>query len=1016
MRKVKVLALLLSALMVVAVFAGCADTDAIVTDVDNLESRVEVLEGLLNDQKDAIDNMNDQIGDVAEKLEDDTTADQLAAVLEALKQQQEANAAIQDQIKDLTDKVTKVEEDSKEEDETADDEVALQVAVKEYTANLQALKIRCELNYDLYIAEDYNAIVEAIKAGIVDISVAKTADEAKAAYDAAKAVYDAKAIVSEKLVALYAQVNNTITADSKALIDEIRAYIYDDTTKTPAVLCPVTVKYGTSAATSAKAELQVANINGDKNADGSLVKVNVVAELQKAVAAYDYLTGANNSKVFSDKVKAAVDAIKAIDVVTYGTTNLTAAKAAFEAVKADILGNATATTANTNVYAPYLADSAMALVTNSANIAAAEARLVELAIAAAMYETYGDASASGIASIFAGYKALSDKTLYTNKTVYDAVDAKLNKWIADYKLEDVNVKAILAVKEPTVNYDTYVADRLEMTLSVKAYTDFAAIANRIAALNGLTTVSAASMDEYKAIKEAINAWKVLRKADTTVTPAVTEILLSDANYAAIVAAYNITVGATTDANYFELYAFTNNDVKAFFQEKFTVISDQATAINTAIANLKSNIESGSTKYPTIQKYIELKGEYVKNGDVWEKVETPTGTSTIAGFLETYKAYDLSSLLKLADFEAALAKAIARIEGFKAGAATIKAKVDAISYVKVAKTNDASYDKATADNTYYYVNLADASAVAAANDAYTAWIKLGATSNLAEWIPAVDEDGEVIEDTYVFSPIADQTVINALKQMNEDILELQADAAKLVAHFELVAEVWNELSKTVDLFADNNTADVDVLTTVYAVLDAGKSGSTVMATPVVLANNESAYTINFNGTNYMLAKKAATVAATGAVGASVQEIINNGYTAYKAFLAKNAEITLKADGSIDKVKLAKDNAVEAALKKIAAAELVMVKDFAMNIVANAAVGTDAKLTATVADYYCKWIAEVDSLSDLTGNSLWTVAQELAAKYGVQIASYNRGDTISVCGKTDYTDYTQAFRAPQYDKVN
>ena len=75
---------------------------------------------------------------------------------------------------------------------------------------------------------------------------------------------------------------------------------------------------------------------------------------------------------------------------------------------------------------------------------------------------------------------------------------------------------------------------------------------------------------------------------------------------------------------------------------------------------------------------------------------------------------------------------------------------------------------------------------------------------------------------------------------------------------------------------------------------------------------------------------------------------------------------------------------------------------------------ATFTQTVADYYCNWIKDVTSLNDMTGNSLWPVAQELAAKYGVRIASYTRGTEIKVWGKS-VSDYSQAFRQPTYDNV-
>lgn len=1025
MRKVKVLALLLAALMVVAAFAGCADTDAIVADVENLDERVEALENLLNNQKDAIDDVKDQIGDVSDKLDNDTTADQLAATLEALKQLQDAMNAQNEQIKDLTDKVTKVEEDAKETDENADDKAALEAAVKVYTAQLQELKITCELKKDLYIAADYEAVVKALSDGIVAVAAAEKADDAKAAFETAKAVYDAKAIVSSKLAALYAQVNNSITADSKALIDEIRAYIYDDNTKTPAVKCPVTVKYGASAATSTAPELQVENINGEK-LNGKLVKVNVVAELQKAVAAYDYITGANKSTAFADKVKAAVNAIKDIKTVTYGKTSLTDAQAKYSAVKEDVLGNATATTVNTNAYAPYLADSIMDQVTNAADLTAAQARLVELAVAAAMYDTYGTQSASGIAPIFDAYNKLTDKTLYTNKPAYDAVDALLDKWAADYKLEPVNVQNIVndkngnkdGVADDADYYYTYTLNKLTTELSVKAYTDFAAIANRIAALNKLTTVTAANVTEYGAIKTAVANWQKLQTASTATDATKLEketITLSAANVAAILAAYKVP-GSVSDV--YTLYTFANAEVDTFFKDSYNTIAAEASALNTKIANLKSNIESSSIKYSTIEEFLKVEGEYVKSGDVWVKNTAPTGTTTIAGFLETYKAYDLASLINIADFDAALAKQIKRIDDYKAGAANIKTLVEAINYTAVIKTSDVSYATPSKDQLknreyYCYVNLSDATAVAKANDAYGAWIMAGANTNLQEWIPATDADGKVIKDKYVFAPIADKVVINQLTQMVRDIDALKDAAAKVAAHFDLVAEIWNANSAYATKAGDKNTSGVDVLTLVPATLDAGTISNVSYAYNVTLSE-ASDYAFAFNGETIALANKGSMVKTTGITEkTNLQALILQGYKAYQAFLTMNAELTFKTNDKnqlvVDKFARVEDASVTAALEGIAGAELAMLKDYAKDKIEKSSMAASDKKT------FCGYVdTHVTSVAG-NGSQFHNIALELSAKFQLDIASLNRGAAVQVSivdeAKTNtrnIQDYTQVFR--------
>lgn len=1030
MRKVKVLALLLAALMVVAVFAGCADTDAIVADVENLDERVEALENLLNNQKDAIDDVKDQLGDVSDKLDNDTTAAQLEAVLKALEEQQKANAELQEQLKELGDKVTEVEKDT----EDADDDAALEAAVKVYTAQLQELKITCELKKDLYIAADYEAVVKALSDGIVAVAAAEKADDAKAAFEAAKAVYDAKAIVSSKLAAYYAQVNNTITADSKALIEEIRAYINDD----PATeyVCPVNQKYNPTADPAVKvdeltnAELLVDNLNGVKGADGKLVKVNVVAELKNAVAAYDHIT----SKEFADKVKAAVDAIAEIKTVTYNES-ITDASSKYDLVVADVVALDADKNGETDnkQYAPYVADSVLAQVTNAAELNAAKARLVELTVAAAMYDTYVALSTGTVGEIFDAYTDLSatDKVLYTNKPVYDAVDAILNKWVDAYKLEAENVEAIVNAKEGADFYYGYLKNKLTTELSVKAYADFAAIANRIAALNKLTTVTAANVTEYGEITKAITAWQKLQTASTATDATRLEketITLSPENVTKIIAAYELP-GAVDAASFnYALYKFADENVNKFFKEKYATIATQAETLNDKIASLKSNL-AGSIKYSTIEEFLKVKGEYVKSGDVWVKNTTPSGTDTIVGFLETYKDYDLASLIDTDVFDAALAQQIARIDGFKAGAANIKTLVEAIDYTAVIKNSDISYATPTKEQVenrqyYCYVNLSDAEAVAKANAAYGAWIKDGGNTNLKEWIPALNEKGEVIKDTYVFAPIADKVTIDQLTQMVRDIDVLKDVAAKVVAHFKLVAEIWNENSAFALNAGDANTSGTDVLTLVPAYLDAGITNK-VPYVQLVALSEASGYTFSFNGETIKLAAKTSVVATEklladdAPVVTTLQALIDVGYKAYQAFLTMNAELTFKTSNGkvvLDKFSRVNDASVTAALDSIAAAELVMLKDYAKDeIMKSSMVDTDKKT-------FCGYVDTLVTSVSGNGSQLHNIALELSARFQLDLAALNRGDKVEVTivdevktGVGDagvntkhVQDYTQVFR--------
>lgn len=1022
MRKVKVLALLLAALMVVAVFAGCADTDAIVADVENLDERVEALENLLNNQKDAIDDMKDQLGDVSDKLDNDTTADQLAQVIEQLKQQQAANEELKEQLKELGDKVTKVEEDT----EGADDDAALEAAVKLYTAQLQELKITCELSKDDYVPADYTAVVKALSDAIVAIADAEKAADVEKLYNDAKAIYDTKATVYSKLINYYNTVRNAITADSKDLVAEITVFLDGDAVNL--IPSAVNTVYPTIGA-----DHKVANYkNGDKNADGTDVKINLVTELRNAIAAYNYLVGTT----FKNNVANAIAKIKAIDVVTIDTAGInavSAAKTAYGVVANEVNGL-------TSVNAKYIADSALALVTNAADLTAAEARLNQLTVAKAMYDTLGAVSDGSVASPFKAYKDLGTvKVDYQKKNKYDAIDNVLAAWINAYTLEDKNVAIIVDAKEGVTGfYETYKADRHETALCVKAFTDFAAIANKIAALNKVTTVAASALTEYKAVVDAIEAWKVLQKDDAT-TPLVNEkIVIDDYNFNLILAAYGFDATAT-DADmtkatfYYGLYDFVDTAVDTFFATQYASIDAEVKAINDNIKELKANLTAG-TKYTDIARHLELEGLYAdadKNGTYTKVTVTKDDKAlkanglkkdslTIAAFTKKYEAYDLTSLLNLADFEAAKAGAIERIAGFKAGAENIAKLVEAIDYVEL-KAGANAYDfsvPADSDTVYYYVNLSDAEAIDAANKAYTAWINAGANSSLAEWVPYVDPTTEkVVPDTYEFVTIADADVLAALKQMNERVATLKSMAAKLVAHYELVAEVWNAVSAKVTLASDLNTADKNVLELHKATLDAGYTvtmgANKVPGVIPVAVSSASANSFSYNGKTYELAAKGSATDVTTAAAASdsLLTLIQKGNDAYEAFMVMNRDVTIKADKSGVSPSYVKDSAVEAAVKGIAAAELVMVKDVALDAVAKATTLTEGQKAQ-----YTEWLNGATAVHGYTGTTVWVYAQQIYAQSTLRINAIQRGTEVVDDGKAD-TNKTAAnvFTAPSYDNI-
>lgn len=1010
MRKVKVLALLLAALMVVAVFAGCADTSAIESDVANLDERVDALEGKINGLNDSINEQNGKLDNIADSVENDQTAEQLAALQAALKAQEEANKALLEQLEKLNDKVDKVEDNQNKTDEGAGDAAALEAAVKAYTAKLQEMKIACELNKADYLAADYEAVVTAIANAMTAIATAEKAADVEKIFNDTKAIYDTKATVIVKLIGYYNAVRNAITVDSKALVEEIGAYV-NGTATTASVVNTV---YPTLPASV------TAYKNGDKNLDGTDVTVNLVTELKNAIAAYNYLVATTGG--LKDAATAATNAIKAIGTVKFGVsdTAITNARTAYNDFAAKVTGL-------TGV-AVYLADTNIAMVENLAVLTDAEARIQNLKFADVMYLTLGG---SKTVSVFKAYSDLTVKVDFQKKAVYDTINAALGNWATTYAVDVENAKLIIDAVEGANFYATYLANNDKVNLFASANTAFATIAARIATLNKVTVLSTAAFNEYADVTKAIEAWKVVRADDTTTTSVNEKVVIDDYNFVRVLAANGLVLtsdvtapaGSTlpvvdmTDianslsvknitkaANYFGLYAFADTATSTFFSTTYAAASAAATALNKTIKTYKDNLTAG-TKYTSIERHIALEGIYAKDATTGNYVKVTADATSPATSIANYKAayvttaYDLTSLLNLADFEAAKTGAIDRIAGFKKGAENVekligeinftkvKAGADAFSYVKFEKT-DAEADA------IYYVNLSDADAVAAANKAYTEWVASGANSNLREWVQVVDATtGEVVADTYTFAPVVDVDALAALKQMNDDIVILKDMAKKVIAHFELVAEVWGEVSAMVDLAAEANTADVKVLSLTNAVLSAGVDSLSkkALATPVALSA-ASANSFVVNGVTYKLAAKGAVALADSVTGAAdLQTLIDAGNNAYEAFMVMNRALTYKADGSLNAMAYEKYTDVETAVKLIAAAELVMVKDVFADAIANAY--TANTITAGQKETFTEWVLGATAIGGYTGNTIRAYAPQILALGGISVANVERGARIT-----------------------
>ena len=106
MRKIKITALVLAVLMVMAAFAGCASKSA----VEDLDERVTALEGKIDANQKANEDKIDELAALIEALTKSQT-DIKESVDANKKDQASSNQAILDAINKLTEKVDQVEKD-----------------------------------------------------------------------------------------------------------------------------------------------------------------------------------------------------------------------------------------------------------------------------------------------------------------------------------------------------------------------------------------------------------------------------------------------------------------------------------------------------------------------------------------------------------------------------------------------------------------------------------------------------------------------------------------------------------------------------------------------------------------------------------------------------------------------------------------------------------------------------------------------------------------------------------------
>lgn len=536
MRKVKVLAFVLAALMVVAAFAGCGTKD-IKADVTTLDERVTALEALLKQVNDTVNGgaTKDDITEIldaitANKAEaaagDKTLADAIAKITA---DQATANAALKADLEKLVDAAKK--------DQAAGD-AALQVAIEKLNNSIDATnKALADAIKDLEgdITAGDKATLDAVKELLdaqnkdiadalakIEETIAKNQEAAganadlqaainkyvgeltvlKTTYDLERANYTAEenakiaAVFSTGIAAVQAattvdiakgQYDATIAALAKynakdealynavmALKGNVSKGTKNAVTELDTLYAAVVEHYGTDT----KAYTEYVNEAGKK--------VNLSTEVANIKAAQNKVNSmlADGGEIktlvagINGVTYVAIDAYKSGDSTKVANiTEINTLKAKYETVKNIVAG--------TQSTAAYIADSVLDEVTNYNKLVEYIAKANGLAAAKAAFTSYGELTSAGTYSpVFAEYIALlagSDAAKYNwwnQEALYAKVSARVDAWRAAFPVVDDNnahgiINAAFAPADNTYTfYKNYLAAEAEVALFVAKYNDY----------------------------------------------------------------------------------------------------------------------------------------------------------------------------------------------------------------------------------------------------------------------------------------------------------------------------------------------------------------------------------------------------------------------------------------------------------------------------------------------------------------------------------------------------------------
>ena len=658
MRKIKLMALLLAALMIVTAFAGCAGVKK--EELDALDVRVQALEDLLNGQQKDLADIKSEIAGLDNK-----------EVLDAI---ESIKTDLESQIKDVN---TRVDDEIGKADTAAPAEVSAETKAEQQKALALIEVKRAEFSKasDEYSEEDYVKISEALGTATGAVSAATTVDAVKAAMTALDSELAKYMTYAMRAYDYYCKLLGNVNADAGDLVEEAKDFLKE----VKAVFGTEEVEdfegkvngVATTTPDAYIAEVYYLVSEGSKAAKDEYIDIyNAINDL---CALYTSKTGTKDIPYIDEDGDIAIATLKTVKGYTTDAEDLV------ERIDAELGENFVYGTSAYNnfedVYEAYEAfvenatllggEKLAKLVTNADAIVAAEDtyKLIEEA-----YEAYDKATklkAGKYADVFYYYTELDDSQLLetvgaNGKDVwaadeYEKVADLLADWVAEYELSEDNMLAIIAAKESSSFYKFYQYDAHLNALLVEAFNSFKAIAEKIADLNEVDAASIDMVLAYNEVEELFAEYVILQEEtddDEVEYPANVEIALDKANFEIIVREADLfddyaderlatafagkTMDDFADVNgLIDLYTFEadidaldSEDIVYFDVDKNDIVTDNrdegeiyefltvtyeeikeiASTINDKIADLVEKVED--KKLATNEAFVVLEGKYI----------------------------------------------------------------------------------------------------------------------------------------------------------------------------------------------------------------------------------------------------------------------------------------------------------------------------------------------------------------------------------------------------------------------